>query len=180
MDALGQLRFLAEYNHWMNDKVYQACRALSPTQLDAERGAFFGSISGTLNHLAVADRIWLQRFATHPSCGEILQPVVQLAAPEALDQCLFDDFAELTEHRRWLDVLILDWVAQLVPPDLEWALAYTNMQGVPARCHYGALMLHFFNHQTHHRGQITTLLSQFGEQVGVTDLLLLIPDLAEI
>ena len=121
---------------------------------DAERGAFFGSISATLNHLAVGDRIWLQRFATHPACGEVLRAVAELPAPTGLDQRLFDDFAALAAHRRWLDGQILAWVAALVPADLDWPLDYCNTRGVAARRHYGALMLHFFNHQTHHRGQV--------------------------
>jgi len=177
MDALEQMKLLAGYNRWMNEKLYAACAELSPMQLDAERGAFFGSISGTLNHLAVGDRIWLQRFATHPACGEVLRAVAELPAPTGLDQRLFDDFAALAAHRRWLDGQILAWVAALVPADLDWPLDYRNTRGVAARRHYGALMLHFFNHQTHHRGQVTTLLTQLGQEVGVTDLLLLIPAL---
>ena len=78
--------------------------------------------------------------------------------------------------RSRLDGHISDWVAALTEQDVEQHLAYSNMKGVPAQRPYASLMLHFFNHQTHHRGQASTLLFQAGQDVGVTDLLALIAD----
>jgi len=84
-------------------------------------------------------------------------------------------FTALSEERRQLDSTIIAWCEQLSASDLNHKLAYRNMKGVASVKNYGSLMLHFFNHQTHHGGQTTTLLSQQGLDVGITDLLALIP-----
>jgi uncharacterized damage-inducible protein DinB len=166
---------MAAYNEWMNTKVYAAASELSTEELRADRGAFFGSVFGTLNHTVVGDRIWLQRFAEHPARPGALEWVRRLAKPKSLDEILFTNLAELVEHRRKLDAAIIDWVASLSDADLDHVLRYSTSKGVVAK-RLSSLVLHFFNHQTHHRGQVTTLLSQFGKDVGVTDLVALIPD----
>jgi len=176
MSLKDQFELLATYNQWMNTKVYEAAGHLSATDLARNRGAFFGSILGTLNHILVADTIWLKRFATHPSCGISLREVVALPDPTSLDQIVFDDLDGLKEHRIWLDRQIIEWTSLLSEEDLDFVLTYHNMKGIPASKRYSILVLHFFNHQTHHRGQVSTLLSQMGVDVGVTDLLALIPD----
>lgn len=167
---------LATYNEWMNHKIYEAACALPQDALVVQRGAYFGSILGTLNHIVVGDTLWLKRFAAHPISARVLEPVVLQPQPAALDQILFDDVHELRRHRQWLDAIINDWVLTLVDDDINSLLNYRNSQGVPARRRYASLLLHFFNHQTHHRGQVTALLSQAGQDVGVTDLLALIPN----
>jgi len=166
---------LAGYNQWMNARMYEAAAGLEHEALVAGRGAFFGSILGTLNHLAVADTIWLQRFAAHPAGFASLQVLQEWPRPVRLDQALAPDLAGLRGYRQRLDALILDWVAELRPGHLAEDLAYANMAGVVSRRNFGALLAHFFNHQAHHRGQASTLLYQCGVDVGVTDLLALIP-----
>lgn len=167
---------LASYNRWMNERLYAAAAALPAAELARDRGAFFGSILGTLNHLVVADTIWLKRFAAHPSRHAALDPVRALAMPTALDQVVSDDFTALSAHRAMLDDVIVRWVASLDAGDLRHVLEYANTRGDRFRRELSALLAHFFNHQAHHRGQVTTLLSQAGVDVGVTDLLALIPD----
>ncbi|UTW07720.1 DinB family protein [Pseudomonas benzenivorans] len=167
---------LAQYNQWMNNKVYEAASKLSPEELSKDRGAYFKSILGTLNHLMVGDTIWLQRFAQLPACANSLEPARDLPTPSALDQLVCRDIGQLSEQRRQLDALICTWIASLKESDLDQVLSYRNMQDQPARRQFSSLLLHFFNHQPHHRGQVTTLLSQAGLDVGVTDLLALIPD----
>lgn len=176
MSQLAYFKLMARYNAWMNDKLYAAAGQLSPQALSEDRGAFFPSILATLNHIAVADIIWLKRFAEHPACAELREVISDLQRPAALDQLLFDTFAQLHALRSRLDGHISDWVAALTEADLEHVLAYGNMKGVPAQRPYASLMLHFFNHQTHHRGQASTLLHQAGQDIGVTDLLALIAD----
>lgn len=173
------LYLLATYNQWMNQKLYETAGNLTPAELAEDRGAFFGSLLGTLNHLVVADRIWLKRFATLPAFADALRPVSDLPDPGSLDQILFDRFEALRDHRQWLDTQILEWIDGLEEGDLEQVLAYRNMKGVASRRRVSLVLLHFFNHQTHHRGQATTLLSQIGEDVGITDLLMLIPEVSD-
>lgn len=175
MHLPAQVALMASYNTWMNAKMYAAAGRLPAADLAADRKAFFRSILGTLNHLVVADTIWLQRFATHPARHAALDPVRTLPPPSSLDQLAFEDFAELSEHRRRLDAIIEDWAAALTDEDLTHVLRYTRRDAGFARGMSG-LLLHFFNHQTHHRGQVTTLLTQAGVDVGVTDLLALVPN----
>ena len=170
---------MASYNTWMNAKLYDAVTRLSADQLNENRGAFFGSVLGTLNHIVVADRIWLRRFSEHPSCRETLAPVRVLPLPQSLDAVLFDRLDELSQHRKLLDGLIEHWMNGLNDSDLDDVLCYANLKGVQICKRFSGLVLHFFNHQTHHRGQATTLLSQFGKDVGVTDLFALLPQMEQ-
>jgi uncharacterized damage-inducible protein DinB len=176
MRAAEHVALMAAYNEWMNARLYEAAAKLSPAELAAERKAFFGSILGTLNHLVVGDTIWLKRFAEHPARHAALEPVRALERPKALAQVLFTDFGALSAHRRMLDGVIVRWAGELSDADLEHVLGYASMKGVVSHKRFFDLLMHFFNHQTHHRGQVSTLLSQAGVDVGVTDLLVLIPD----
>jgi len=167
---LEHLRLLSRYNQWMNDKLYNTAAQLPADELARDRGAFFGSLQGTLSHIMVADIIWLQRFSEHPAQHPALDPIRAMSKPKTLP----DDFSALSVERRNVDATIISWCEQLDASDLNHKLAYHNMKGEPAIKNFASLMLHFFNHQTHHRGQATTLLSQQGLDVGTTDLLALV------
>jgi uncharacterized damage-inducible protein DinB len=176
MSLKEHFELLATYNQWMNSKVYEAAGQLTATDLAKDRGAFFGSVLGTLNHILVGDTIWLKRCATHPSCLNSVREVADLQNPTSLDQVIFEDLGSLSEQRIWLDRQIINWIAQLSEGDLDFILSYHNTKGIPVNKRYSSLVLHFFNHQTHHRGQVSTLLSQAGLDIGVTDLLAQIPE----
>ncbi|MDB5928710.1 MAG: damage-inducible protein DinB [Polaromonas sp.] len=176
---LDNYRFLARYNRWINQRLYAACEPLGDTARQQERGAFFGSIHRTLNHLVVADQVWLRRFA---QCGldhgiELagLTPAV-LDLPEdcRLDTVLFGDWPALRLKREQLDAAIEDWVAALPGGYPHLTMRYGNSQGVQRAHPAWQAMTHFFNHQTHHRGQATSLITQAGGDVGVTDLIALV------
>jgi uncharacterized damage-inducible protein DinB len=176
MNRVDHICLLAEYNEWMNAKLYEAARGLPDEELSANRRAFFGSILGTLNHLIVGDTIWLGRFSAHPANYSALAVIRKLPVPASLDQTIFADIQSLSGRRALLDQVIRDWARSITEGDLDFALTYSNMRNVTAKRSFYCLVVHFFNHQTHHRGQATTLLSQAGVDVGVTDMLMLIPD----
>lgn len=176
MQALSLFTHYAYYNQWMNEKVYAGAAQLSAEALAQNRGAFFGSIIGTMNHLVVADTLWLKRFANHPAQFPALEPVIGLEKPTALNQLIFNELAPLRERRELLDNIINELIGQITAQDLAHVLHYLNTQGVAAQKPFYKLLLHFFNHQTHHRGQASTLLFQAGVNIGVTDLLVLVPD----
>lgn len=176
MQRIEHVRLMARYNSWMNERLYTAASSLSDEALSTERGAFFGSILGTLNHLVVADRIWLGRYAAHPAKFPALQALATLEKPTRLDQPMAADIRELAVLRKLLDSCIEALAAEIDEEHLDQPLSYSNMKGVAAQKHFFALLMHLFNHQTHHRGQATTLLAQAGVDVGVTDLLALIPE----
>lgn len=167
---------LADYNRWMNASLHVAALRLPEGGLAEPRGAFFGSILGTLNHLVVADTIWLQRFAGNdPGHWHALRPLADLPVPRRLDEAACADLHAWWERRQLLDQAIADWIAALQPHDLERVITYRNMAGQPHGRRLSHLLLHFFNHQAHHRGQATTLFHQLGVDVGPTDLLLRLP-----
>ncbi len=167
---------MSRYNQWMNEKLYASAGRLSAVDFAAERGAFFGSVCGTLNHIMVADIIWLKRFAGHPARHSAVEPVRALPMPTALNQVLHKQLAPLAEQRKLLDGAIRQWADSLSDQDLEQVLHYANTKGVEFDRPMAGLVIHFFNHQTHHRGRATTLLTQMGQDVGVTDLMTLIPN----
>ena len=159
-------KMMASYNRWMNERLYALCADLPDADRKRDVGAFFKSIHGTLNHLLLADRIWLGRFVGRPF------------AARSLDQELYSDFAELRAAREMTDREIMAWAESLTEKQLGDPLTYGSITN-PARRTYPmwVTVVHFFNHQTHHRGQLTTLLCQRGVDPGVTDLIWL-PELA--
>ncbi|PRC93278.1 DinB family protein [Solimicrobium silvestre] len=170
------LVLFATYNAEMNLRNFHAAQKLSAEELLQDRGAFFGSIMGTLNHLIAADTIWLQRIAHHPSQFSSLLAIQDSPKPTGLNQNRFTDLASWFEHRLSLDQIIKQLVLEITEADLESILHYTRTDGVASNKRLKDVLQHFFNHQTHHRGQISTLLFQAGVDVGVTDLLSLVPN----
>ena len=160
MKPLEHALTMARYNRWMNRKLYDCSARLSDAERKEDRGAFFKSIHGTLNHLLLADNIWMGRFQGPPF------------AAENLAQELHADFAALRQAREAMDQRIVDWAGALTEDVLSGELRYTSIVNPqPRRMPMGLAVVHFFNHQTHHRGQLTTLLSQRGIDPGVTDLM---------
>jgi uncharacterized damage-inducible protein DinB len=149
----------AAYNGWINRSLYTAAAQLSEAERKADRGAFFRSIHSTLNHILWGDRVWLPRFNG------------RTYAVGAIGVDLYADFGELLAARRAMDDEIAAWAAGLVDADLAGTLTWFS--GVAQREMSRPRWLcvaQMFNHQTHHRGQVTTLLKQAGIDPGVTDL----------
>ncbi len=176
MSERALFSLLAEYNESMNTKLYAAAGQLSVDQLNEDRGAFFGSLIGTMNHIVAGDTIWLQRFAAHSAAYRALEPVLAMPTPAGLTALFSTDLATLSAHRSRLDGIIRAWAAQLSDSDLQHVFHYKSTKGLPFQKRFASVVLHFFNHQTHHRGQVSTLLSQAGIDIGVTDLLAWIPE----
>lgn len=176
MTLKDHFELMAQYNQWMNESLYEAVSELSAAELEKDDGAFFGSISGTLNHVMVGDIIWLKRFAEHPAGYAALTTVKAMPQPQGLGATLHSDFDDLRNARYLLDRTIIEFCDQIEVYDLNLPLAYCNMQGYKFEKRFGYLLQHFFNHQTHHRGQVTTLLSQKGMDLAITDLLAVIPE----
>jgi uncharacterized damage-inducible protein DinB len=165
-------RALAAYNRWTNEKVYATAAELPDADRRRDLGAFFHSIHGTLNHLLLADRAWLWRFTRDPEVAESRDRAGKpIAMTGRLDQELYADFDELRAERTKTDAHIVAWAAGLAEARLSETLEYETYAGVPYEHALWWAVSHFFNHQTHHRGQVTTLLVQLGRDPGVTDLL---------
>lgn len=176
MSLLSSLRLMSQYNQTMNLKIYKTAIDLGDDEIKTDRGAFFNSIFGTLNHIYVADIIWLKRFAQHPQNYSSLQNLPKLEDYTDLKAIATNNIEDLFILRQQLDTIIINWCQEIKPVELEHNLQYFNTKGNPYCKNYGQLMQHFFNHQTHHRGQVSTLFSQEGIDIGVTDLLAIIPN----
>ena len=150
----------AEYNAWINAKLYAVCDSIPDDDRKKDLGAFFKSIHGTLNHNLLGDRLWLGRFRNDPF------------KVNSLAQELYSDFDQLRAEREITDKEISDWVASLIDQDLDSTLAFTAVStGENLIFNTGDAIVGFFYHQVHHRGQLTALISHLGQDYGATDLI---------
>ena len=145
-------QLMAKYNRWMNRKLYAVCADIPDRTRREDRGAFFKSIHGTLNHLLFGDLVWMDRFTGAPrrniTMGE-----------------------ELRDARDSKDAEIIAWANGLSDAWLREPFTYTSgVDGKTRTLPAWVLVTHMFNHQTHHRGQLTTLIKQLGYEPGITDL----------
>jgi uncharacterized damage-inducible protein DinB len=152
---------LAAYNDWANARIYSAAAELSNAEYRADYGAFFGSIHGTLNHILIGDRIWMYVFT-----GEGNKPT-------QLDAILFDNIGDLYATRRAEDARISRYIATLTEKDLTGMARYSTIRN-PADIEQqlAPLLIHFFNHQTHHRGQVHCLLTKVTGKAPSLDLVM--------
>lgn len=159
-------RTMAAYNAEMNRRFYAAAATLDDAARHRLRGAFFGSLHGTLCHLVWGDTMWMSRFD-----GGAPPPVKLPESPR-----MIADFAILRATREALDARIEAWAAGLdqsrLDGDLTW---FSGAVGREVRRPMALLAMHFFNHQTHHRGQAHALLTAEGASTGDTDLFLVLP-----
>jgi uncharacterized damage-inducible protein DinB len=164
------VRTIAEYNAEMNRRLYGAAARLSDAERRERRGAFWGSIHGTLNHLLWGDTQWMSRFDNWP------KPDVAIKQSDGL----FDDFAALTAARERADADISLWAAKVddawLAQDMTWFSGAANRE---VSAPHQLLVTHFFNHQTHHRGQVHAMLTATGQETGDTDLFLLVPQIVD-
>ncbi|HVV45954.1 MAG TPA: DinB family protein [Bryobacteraceae bacterium] len=139
---------LAYYNRIANERLYDACAQLSDDEYRKPRDGSFGSIHALLNHILLGDTIWLARFEG----GGATTP--------ALNSVLYDEFPALRAARAAHDARIEAFFATLTDDTLSRSFPYVNNQGKNYVESAPVAFSHFFNHQTHHRGQITVMLSQ--------------------
>jgi uncharacterized damage-inducible protein DinB len=161
MTATAHYRMFAHYNAWANARLYEVAARLSDEQYRADRGAFFKSVHGTLNHLLVTDRIWMQRCS---GSGE---------APDRLDAILFDRFDELRHARETEDRNIIQLVETLDDRSLSGTIKYRRVSSPQEfEQQLDLALAHWFNHQTHHRGQVHALLTGLVGDAPELDLLI--------
>lgn len=147
---LEHYKRFAAYNAWANARLYDAATALTDFERKRDIRGYFQSLHGTLNHLLVADRIWLHRLTGE---GD---------APDRLDAVLYTDFNALRAAREAEDDRLQDFVATLSAADFDKVINYSDTRGEPKSLALRLILAHLFNHQTHHRGQATHMLRQLG------------------
>jgi uncharacterized damage-inducible protein DinB len=137
---IDDFRQLADYNHWANRRLYAMALDMPDDAYRRPTGVFFGSLHGTLNHLLLTDRVWLKRLTGE---GE---------HPSRLDAILFEDRSALAKARMAEDARLIAVVGGYTDEKLRAEIAYQTMSGAPQRQDLGGILMHLFNHQTHHRG----------------------------
>ena len=162
------IRTMAEYNAEMNRLLYGAAARLSDAERREPHGAFWGSIHGTLTHILWGDRQWMSRFDGWPKPTTPIKESSQM----------IEDFATLRTEREKADTDITRWANKVddawLAEELTWFSGAANRE---VRAPLGLLVTHFFNHQTHHRGQVHLMLTAAGQETGDTDLFLLVPEI---
>ncbi|UYN94289.1 MAG: damage-inducible protein DinB [Enhydrobacter sp.] len=157
---LVHFRTFAAYNRWANGRLHDAAATLDESAYRADRGVFFRSMHGTLNHLLVTDRIWMQRFT---GTGE---------APERLDTILHERLVDLRGARDTEDRRIVDYVESLDDERLAGTIRYRRVSTPEEFVQpLAPALAHWFNHQTHHRGQAHAILTGLGKMAPELDLL---------
>ncbi len=151
-------QLMTAYSHWMNQKLYRVCATIPEADRRKDQGAFFKSVHDTLNHILFGDRAWMGRFTGQPFGRPIGEE-------------LYADFNELWQQQDRTDQEILAWCDRLEDDWLQQPFTYTsNIYEENRVLPTWVLVTHMFNHQTHHRGQLTTLIKQLGYEPGITDL----------
>ncbi len=166
MISPDHVQLMAKYNAWQNGSLFSAATSLSDEERKRDRGAFFGSIHGTLNHLLWGDQTWMSRFnGTTP-------PGVKGGQASA---GYYDKWDELLRERKIFDDVILEWAERVsqswLDEDLTW---YSGAAGRDLSKPKWLLVTHFFNHQTHHRGQVHAMLTQAGAKPEDTDIIVML------
>jgi uncharacterized damage-inducible protein DinB len=162
----GFVRTMAAYNAEMNRRLYEAAERIPDAERRQDRGAFWGSLHGTLSHILWGDRMWMARFDRWEKPAVIQKE----------SATLIEDFDELRHQRVGDDKRISDWAARVTPgwlaEEMSWFSASVQRE---LRHPRSFLVTHFFNHQTHHRGQAHALITACREKTGDTDLFLVVP-----
>ncbi|MRU16759.1 damage-inducible protein DinB [Roseovarius sp. A21] len=162
----GYVRMMARYNAWQNRQLSDALDGVPLEVLRADHGAFFGSILGTLNHILWADRLWMSRFAPD------LQAPPEGGIVTSTELC--PTFAVWGAERFAMDGMIARWAKGLHAVDLAGALRFHSRSlGREARSPMAQCVIHMFNHQTHHRGQVHAMLTKSKIGAPVSDLFLM-------
>lgn len=156
------VRLMAAYTRWQNRSLYGAADTLSDAARREPRGAFFGSIHATLNHVLWGDHIWLHRLAGMPA-----PPAVGIAGSTSIHE----DWSSLWDAREQTDLTILDWATRVTEADLSGNLAwYSNSRDETVEQPRWTLVVQLFNHGTHHRGQVHAMLTAAGAKPADTDI----------
>lgn len=148
---LDHFRLFARYNKWANDRIYAAADLVDDAARQEDRGAFFGSLHGTLNHILVADRVWMDRLEQKPD---------EFMKSYRLDTVTEPEWAGLCRARGAMDARILNYIDDLDEARLNTKLTFRDSTGVTFTRAPIEVLAHFFNHQTHHRGQAHDLVHQ--------------------
>jgi uncharacterized damage-inducible protein DinB len=166
------VKLLAHYNRHANTEMGRICAGLSDGEWNQGFGGYYPSIRSLCSHLFIGDLTWLKRFATSRSFRYAAHPLLQ--RPLTWGELLFPTFADYHPDRQAADDLLSQFADELSPDDFARRLRYKNWQGVDQDRNVGGLIMHLFNHQTHHRGMISLYLDLLGKPNDFSNILPLV------
>ncbi|MDC5840597.1 DinB family protein [Vibrio europaeus] len=176
MDLSSNFRMLALYNQRMNQQLLSVCEQLRPQQLNQDTHSFFPSVMAHWNHILFGDLIMLQRLVANQIHRLTPQQVDALPIAKAVDDTFVTSIEELKVLRSLVDQIYIDMTKGFTAKTCEQTVVYTTIEGGEMRRNVGEFCQHIFNHQTHHRGQLTAILAQLGCDFGCTDLPVIVPE----
>jgi len=150
MTDINNFQLLANFNKWANDKIISSTKELVEVDYKKDRGAYFLSIHGTLNHILIVDRAYISRLKGKEH------------GLKSLDLILYENLTELEEARIIEDKGLIDLVNDLTATSLQKKITYQSFNGTSTTLTVSEILMTLFNHQTHHRGQVHNMLSQAG------------------
>ena len=162
MIPVDTLRDLFDYNYWARDRQLEACAALTEEQFLRPMGNSFSSVRDTLAHLVAVEWVWLERW--------LGRSPTKLGGGEYSAET-FPTLGTVRERWRTVEGNMRSYLSGLQDSALERPLSYTNFKGERWTYPLWQTLVHVVNHQTYHRGQITTLLRQLGASAPVIDFL---------
>lgn len=134
-------------NAWANHRLLGACRTLTPLELQVTRTSFFPSILHTLNHILTVDWFYVSALEGRPMGGAAFTPELP-----------FLDFSDLEREQRAIDRRLIDHCRQMQDDDFACDIVIPRANGDQHE-QADRLLLHLFQHQIHHRGQVHAMLS---------------------
>lgn len=176
MDLPSSFRMQARYNQRMNNQLMHVCEKLTEQQLHQQTGSFFPSIMAHWNHLLFGDLIMLKRLHDNGMVNINANTFASLPVARDVNDRFVQSLAELRPLRELIDQIYLTFTRSLTAQDFSQVVHYTTTEGQTLTRNLGEFCQHIFNHQTHHRGQLTCILSQFGLDFGCTDLPVIVPE----
>ncbi|MCG3862724.1 MULTISPECIES: DinB family protein [unclassified Photobacterium] len=176
MDLSSNFRMLARYNQRMNNQLLSACKQLTDEQLYQNTNAFFPSVMAHWNHILFGDLIMLRRLIANNIVEVNSEILEQLPVAKRINDTFVTTMDELSQLRTLVDTVYIDITKGFTASTCNEIVKYTTTDGQVIERYVGEFCQHIFNHQTHHRGQMTCLLSQFGVDFGCTDLPMIVPE----
>ncbi len=176
MDLSSNFRMLALYNQRMNKQLLAVCSKLTHKQLHQNTSSFFPTIMAHWNHILFGDLIMLQRLVVNELVSVEATVLAKLPVSKSVSDTFASNLDELSELRELVDSIYIEITNQFTSKSYSQIVRYTTTEGLVIERTVGQFCQHIFNHQTHHRGQLTCLLSQCGLDFGCTDLPIVVPE----
>ena len=176
MSLVSNFQMMAEYNKRINKQLIDCCQSLSNDELVKETHSFFPNIIAYWNHILFGDMILLGRLAKNEISSLTSNDFIELPTPKSPRDIYHENFSDIIVLRNKVDGLISQYCQDLTDAQCQQMITYQTTENVTITKKVADVTQHIFNHQTHHRGQLTCILSQLGIDYGCMDLPIIVAE----